>query len=929
MRSTTTNGRLLPGARPRNAARCVLRHTIVVRNRHTWRTLRTQAALDSRHGLALYTMPELAARLAGGFLEPIDDEALNLALTAALGAALGDLDAIKSLPGFRRAAAATLTRAWTADLDLAAAQAAAGSAAAAARLRSVAALESAVIKHLPASRRRPRDLVAAALPNMHHAYDLFGRIEIHGHTELPPVWRPLVAAMAAATDIAWIADARHVPAWLDATAVRVETRVAETPTARAVSCASPRHEILEALRWAREHMTRGVAPREIAIAAAHPAAWDDHVLAIGEAANLPIHFAHGRGALTTPAGQLAAALAEVLLRGFSQPRIVRLVSLLRTQHRQFSGLPGDWGRALPRTAPLLDPARWQAAIAALTPDCFSDGVDHRPLLERIVETLAKGLRAAPEIGELLLQGQALDIWRKGLTEGPATALDVTLGSLRVGDGLDPEAAILWAPASAVAAINRPRTWLVGLTSRSWPRRASEDPLLPDHVVPAARLDPLPVHQADRRDFESIHRMTARELVCSRARRDSEGRRNGTSPLYPRDATETRRVQSGVPAHAVSPTDRLFARDAEFAGQPLARSARAAWVDWHTGTLTAHDGMVRSDHPLLLQALDRRQSASSLTRLLRDPLGYLWSYGFGWAQPDETEEPLTLDPLAFGNLLHEILEEAVTLLERDGASGLAGAGSDRIAEACAAAGDTVAARWEGAQPIPPAVVWRRKQREAVELAAVALAFPDEPMGAQRSWAEVPFGGDRRIEDLTEDARLTLPWDPAAPVVIPGTTIRIGGSIDRLDLSGDRGRARVTDYKSGALKKPAQQPGWDRPPQLRGGSELQRCLYAYAVKALVATRPAVEARLLYPREPREDRRLLPLDDPERTLKRLTGYLAAASASFAAGKSLPGPTAAETWYDLALALPGGAVEGYLETKTPLAEQALDPLQRLWAEP
>ena len=44
---------------------------------------------------------------------------------------------------------------------------------------------------------------------------------------------------------------------------------------------------------------------------------------------LDFHFVHGRKVLTTPAGQAAAALAEVLLRGFSQARVSRLISLLR------------------------------------------------------------------------------------------------------------------------------------------------------------------------------------------------------------------------------------------------------------------------------------------------------------------------------------------------------------------------------------------------------------------------------------------------------------------------------------------------------------------------------------------------------------------------------------------------------------------------
>ena len=144
---------------------------------------------------------------------------------------------------------------------------------------------------------------------------------------------------------------------------------------------------------------RGVFPQEVAIATASPEMWDDHVLAQAEASNLPVHFVHGRAALSTAEGQLCAALAEILLRGFSRTRVVRLIALLRTQTKRFESLPGDWWRALPRDAPLLDAARWLAAIGGLMPDAFSDGNDHRRLLEEIIETVSQGLSQAVEIGE--------------------------------------------------------------------------------------------------------------------------------------------------------------------------------------------------------------------------------------------------------------------------------------------------------------------------------------------------------------------------------------------------------------------------------------------------------------------------------------------------------------------------------------------------
>ena len=886
-------------------------------SRYGWQSHRTQAAMDEDQGVSIMTMDLLVARLAGGFLRPIDPDALKAAVAEAVFEPLGELDGIKMLPGFQRAAAASLSKAWRAGLKLDEEAAAATSETVRTRLDSLALLEREVLSRLPGNQLRPQDLLEAAMRRAGDAPSIFGRIEIHGRTEMSPVWRRLLALISGETDVVWVAEARETPDWLPDSGIEVETAAKTSPTVRALSCASPRHEVLEALRWARQHLARGVLPQQIAIIAASPENWDDHMLALGEASNLPLHFIHGRSALSKAEGQLAAALAEILLRGFSRARVVRLAALLRTQNQRFNTLPGNWWQALPDGAPLLDAARWRRAIADMGgPD--SPVGDYRPLLEEIIGTLARGLKNSAAVGERLLAGRALRIWRKALLEGPPAALDITLAGLRVDDGLEPGASMVWGPASAIAAAPRPFCWLLGLTSRSWPRRASEDSLLPNHVIPADRLDPLPIHEADRRDFETIWTTAGAEVVCSRARRDSEGRLNGISPLYPHHLGEIHLAQSREPEHAASASDRLMARPEEFRRLPHAVSARGTWRDWHRRRLTAHDGLVRSGHPLLVRALDRWQSASSLVKLLRDPLGYLWTYGFGWRAPEETDEPLTLDALAFGSLLHDILQETVVRLEEARSGGFAAASADEIEQVTQQAADQVRARWDGSRPVPPPVVWVRKCKEAEAMARDALTLDEEPLPEQRSWVEVPFGGGPRLEDLDEEVRSRLPWDPGSDVQIPRTNIRISGFIDRLDLAGNRNRARVTDYKSG---KPSR-----RPPRIRGGAELQRCLYAFAVRRLISPAPQVDTRLLYPRAGGS---LCPLDDPDEILERLADYLAAASISFTQGNALPGPAATETWYGLTFALPGGSREGYLEVKRPLADRALAGIAPLWEEP
>ena len=178
--------------------------------------------------------------------------------------------------------------------------------------------------------------------------------------------------------------------------------------------------------------------------------------------------------------------------------------------------------------------------------------------------------------------------------------------------------------------------------------------------------------------------------------------------------------------------------------------------------------------------------------------------------------------------------------------------------------------------------------------------------------------RSRERFPEAVRTGLPWDPSAPVHIDGTQIRIRGYIDRLDLSGDRRHARVTDYKSG--KYP------NKSPQIQGGAELQRCLYAFAVKTLIETLPEVEACLVYPRGSEQ---AMVLDDTEETLAELVTYLNAARSHFVDGRTPNGPAAEERWYALAFALPAGGKNSYLNIKRPLAERALSPLPVLWEAP
>ncbi len=878
------------------------RRTIVAHGRLALRELRLDAARYRRHGLQIMSFEQLTVRLAGGFARPIDDEILRTAIQTVLPTTpLGELEGIKLLPGMVNAAADTLHKAWRAGIDLTA------RAAEHPRLDSIARLETAVLMQLPSGVMRPTDLVAAASQRLGHAQAVLGPVEIVGITELSPCWRPLLQALTHHTAVSWTAGPRPTPSWLEATGVTVTRSAPQTPALRSVSAATAYHEAIEAVRWARSLLASGTAEAaDIAIAAASSAEYDDHFLALRADANLDLHFVHGIKVTATRDGQAAAALADILIRGFSQTRMRRLAALCGSERGPLHTLPVGWMHLLPADAPLASLSAWRRLLDRLTTADWPDEQDHTPTLRAIVDLLAKGHAAADEIGTAFLSGRALAIWRKALLAGPSGSLDTTLETLKQDDGLEACVSVAWMPASALAASPRRFVRLIGMNSSRWPRGISEDRLISDHIIPTSELDPLPVGAADRRDFETILATTEREVILSRARRDSEGRLLGRSSLLGAPAGETYIRRNAVPRHAFSETDRLMARPDEFAGDPQAVSATTAWRNWHRKDITPHDGLVRRDHPLLLAILGRTQSASSLRLLLRSPLGFVWRYGMRLRMPESGNDPLVLDALAMGDLVHMTLDLALQTLEAAG--GLAKADESQIASAVEDAATAIAGVWESERAVPPAVIWRRTLDDARILTTRALTYGDEHLPQARSYGEVAFGGAAPKADAAS------PWDSETPVEIPDTGFRIAGYIDRLDLSGDGKRALVRDYKTG------------RPPKddivLDGGRELQRCLYAFAVKALLGADVSISASLFFPRDQID----LQLAAPEATLTEITGYLQAARANLQAGNALLGPDTGGNYDDLAFALPANAGASYCKRKMPAATENFGDAAIVW---
>jgi RecB family exonuclease len=503
-----------------------------------------------------------------------------------------------------------------------------------------------------------------------------------------------------------------------------------------------------------------------------------------------------------------------------------------------------------------------------------------------------------------------------LRAAPAAALELTLTRVRVEDERDPGNAVVWCPAWQLAAAPRPFVRLLGLTSRSWPRRPGEDPILPNHIVPAAELDFDPPAQCDLRTFKIITAYASQSVVLSRSRRTAGGSRITASPLFTSSGGEERVLAAArVPEHALGEADRLFARPQEAAEIPLIRSGKECWNDWHTPNATPHDGWMKEAHPLVQKALERVQSPTSLRRMLRDPLGFVWRYALRWQSPSERERPLSLPKDEFGRLVHELLRRTIDRLEPS--PGFIAARPEAIEAALAASVMEVTESWPLRWPVPPHVLWIYTVAQAASLSLKGLTLETFTEQGSRSWTEVPFGQEDR------DHR-TLPWNPKLPVKIPDSSIRIQGSIDRVDLRSDR-KVRVTDYKTG------DPPAEIDEVVIDGGKELQRVLYALASRELLSDPPAIVARLIYLQGKPQ---IAPLRNQDHVFGMVSSFVNAACVVLNSGRTVSG---IDAWsqeddpgaiqrarYDLSFALP--ASPGYFRRKIPNFRSTVRELPKFW---
>jgi hypothetical protein len=591
---------------------------------------RVVAARQSEAGVQIVTLPQLAARLAGGFVRPARASDLEFAVRTALkDGGFAELDGIRQLPGMTRAVVRTLAKAWDADVSW---RVDAGTSA---RLGDLAIIEDRVRANLPLGVLTPRDLRDAALQRLAHAPGVLGTVELDCVVRVDPVWQSLLNALGRTVSVRWRNPGAANVAWFTG---QVVTEARPVPAdLQIVSCASPRAEVVEALRWVRELLASGRAqPEQIAVCATATDDWDEHMLVLTTDAGLPLHFSHGVSVLASREGQACAALADILLNGLSQDRVRRLISHAAGHSRALADLPQTWAVGLQRGAALFELDQWRRALD----EAYrrrTDGVDVRAKLIPALECLAKGPDAAETAGDVLLGSAARALWTEALRRAPPQALEYSLQELRRPDGRDPGTCAVWCPAGDLAAAPRPWVRLLGMTTRSWPRSAGEDPLIPSHILARNVLHPDPITDRDRRAF--VITANSRQLCALKSAQ--RARRSGGQPIVPLGVhTE---VAKRSPQDIASAADHLLARPEEAAASSPARRQH----HWHScgprsPAMMAHQPGHQSSSGQLISAV------GNLMRLmLRDPLAFVWRYALGWRSLAEDDQPLTLDARTYG------------------------------------------------------------------------------------------------------------------------------------------------------------------------------------------------------------------------------------------------------------------------------------------
>lgn len=243
--------------------------------------------------------------------------------------------------------------------------------------------------------------------------------------------------------------------------------------------------------------------------------------------------------------------------------------------------------------------------------------------------------------------------------------------------------------------------------------------------------------------------------------------------------------------------------------------------WDVPHLTAYDGMLLTETTIAklnTHLFPERMllSPSALETYARCPFRYFLTSVLGLATQDDPEQLSTIRPRDRGILLHAILLDFFSRLQRQQRLPIRIDEQQSLRQLMMEVADTHCAAFARTKVTGLRLLWELEQ-ERMRMQLLSLlqweierADTFVPVGF-----EVPFGG--------EETNLESSFFPAQLVSFLGdeaTPVFFRGRIDRIDIASDGQRARILDYKSG---KPVR-------GRFAGGTALQLPLYLFAAQRL---------------------------------------------------------------------------------------------------
>ncbi|MCA9754794.1 MAG: PD-(D/E)XK nuclease family protein [Candidatus Eisenbacteria bacterium] len=550
--------------------------------------------------------------------------------------------------------------------------------------------------------------------------------------------------------------------------------------------------------------------------------------------------------------EMHVKLAALRNEEAESPRIDRLrADLLRLQHFERFALPviDDLDRLGTGTVadPSAEPAgdvpwgTWIRDLEALAPRVLRDPT-------HVLEILAE-MRPMSEIGPVTM-------------EEVRAVLSDRLANLERRPGPDRYGKVFVGTTESARGRTFRVVFVPGLAERLFPQRPKEDPLLLD--TERRRMGPSLDTRETRAMEERLRLRTAvgaasERLVVSWPRLDVTQARprvpsfyaldivravRGILPSYEdleRAAVRARlawpappRAQDAIDAveHDLSVLGALLelpeggkatgrARYLLELNPHLARSLRTRYARWARGKWTHWDGMVRATERtapyLARQSLsERAYSVTALQKFAVCPYRFFLSAVHRLEPREEVSQPIQMEPLTRGSLIHETQAHTLRLLRSQGElpiQDLSGATAvlDRVLT-------EVAGRYE--DDLAPAIdrVW---EDEVAGIRADMRIWLGKLAESARDWTPelfelafgLPTGDDFDDASVRQPVELDRKW-------------KLHGAIDLIERSRDGERLRVTDHKTGRdLSREVVYLG--------GGEILQPVLYSLAAEAILGS------------------------------------------------------------------------------------------------